>query len=355
MLITNPGPVSATKVFNPKTGVTIWLFGDIHTVNPTCVDNTSSRMPFQEFLANNIRASKHTIDIFAETPILENPEIQLPVYDNDEIEGQLLEQLWKRFRRCLVSTNRTCEFPNLRYHNVEVRKSKDTVIRRYMNAREISYNRLYSFNAPDLWYDWINEVCDGFLTWSFPLTEWTTLDRRTKAYKQLDKLPRHEDRFIFDTILKRRGNMSINEHEVEELRKNWITWANNEDVSNIDFEWWDEHEDNSKLWNIMNMDLSQLKDSETFKLLAQWTEDLANRMIDLDATLVDLYILPRILSKPQEYKQVVVVMGQAHIDALLYMLTSPELGYEVFESSRYSIEQGHDFQCLEIPDTLFHS
>lgn len=301
------GPETITEMYNEKTGQRIYMFGDYHAKLSKCVNEA---IDIQTFIKNILLENQTKIfDVFVEYLYHKN-DIDI------EYKESYLTDVFKEFKSCLYVDKKMCKYKNLRMHYSDIRKYPynddiKTIIFIYQMFEYFSnildllsknineYRKIYSQE--------VSRIKSVLKNMEIDMKEPITLSRlvnNSKAKKNLDK----------DSPLKNIINKFI--------------------------------ENNNKVihWNdiMSTLDLTP-KDSVHFK---NKIISISNTFTELFVNMTDIYLICRVFKKSLDTKNIIIYMGQVHIDTYEQILLS--LSFKKINYSGSTDIKNKKFQCLDI-------
>jgi len=318
------GPVSLSKHVSRAYNKIIYVFGDMHILNPECNNTpvgTESEIPkidIMNFLSVTINSNiNKKLDIFIESEIPTKGSKVSIVKDN------YLMLIGDKFKTCFEK--KKCEYPNAKFHYADPRRSLELskitdTIRIFIRDK----SKLDLFTSISLLHEidiWIKKCINIGIEKLFP--------KHFKTIKQLNNI---NHPFILD-ILSKYENTSRN-NNIEYLSKYYL--SSTELALNEVFSYYRE-----------NNSLGVLVQDKS-KLIKKLT-NISNNLIHINAIEMDMYLMGRVFRKfgnEPESSNIIIYVGDAHAEFyrdLLLRMTFQENGYI---PTKKEGEVG--FQCLDI-------
>lgn len=121
----------------------IYVFGEFHNSVATCkIDKCN----VYEFILNNILNIPKFIDLFLETPYTTKGIKEIP-----KTKG-LLGKFETDFKDCLIFEKEKCNYPNIRFHNTDIRQAQDKTSDILLNIHDYLLKIGYAYKNNDLEY-----------------------------------------------------------------------------------------------------------------------------------------------------------------------------------------------------------
>ncbi len=290
------GPFTLTEMCGDKRR--IYMFGDYHERLSTCKDTEITLDLFIKLLANENPTK--IFDLFLEYSVSKD---KTRIFEYKE---SYMKDIIDSFESCIIK--RDCK--NLRVH--------------YADIREYGYNDYFSFvikvhSHVNLLYEEIHENKTDDVTIYRKSLETLLNNTDTKYFA--------DDITLYSLVMNSKAKKNITDNKDPTFRKGVDTFMN--DNNFIKVKW---------------QDIRELYTPNQFGKYSNAYE-ITDKLNNLLVQVTDLYLIGRVFKKSLDTKNIIIYMGNDHINNYRYILQ--DMGFKPGNTTTSRIT-GKDFQCIDV-------